>query len=205
MTFRAIASLLILASILCVSKASEANEKTKDPDNFDWSKVETQPGQAKHILKNVNAWRGEKDKNGGKKLRVVYFYPKDRKPLKEHTKRWDGIMNDIQDFYRTEMKRLGYGEVELGLERESGFLKLHEVRGNANDDGSYAYGSGNKIRGEVFNALQAKGINHREETILIVCGLSRTEGKKVTIYSPYYGMGANHIYGLCFTADMDWV
>lgn len=205
MRLRFVWFLLYIAPLLSCSVESIPPESAEELASFDWSSVEAQPDQAKHILKTVNAWRGEKDKNGGKKLRVVYFYPKDRKPLKEHTKRWDGIMNDIQDFYRTEMKRLGYEEVELGLERESGMLKLHEVRGNANDDGSYAYGSGNKIRGEVFNALQAKGINHREETILIVCGLSRTEGKKVTIYSPYYGMGANHIYGLCFTADMDWL
>jgi hypothetical protein len=123
----------------------------------------------------------------------------------EHTNRWDAIMNDIKDFYRTEMKRLGYGKVELGLEEENGLLKLHEVRGKDNDDGSYTYKSGGKIKGEVFTALQSKGIKPQEETILIVCGLSRTEGKKVTIYSPYYGMGANHIYGLCFTADMDWL
>jgi hypothetical protein len=167
--------------------------------------VDTQPEQAKYIDEVVRSWRGKEDKTQGKKLRVVYFYPKDRKPLKEHTKRWDGIMNDIRDFYRTEMKRLGYGKVELGLERENGLLKLPEIRGNSNDDGSYTYKSGSKIRTEVFQALQAKGIKPREETILIVCGLSRTEGKKVTIYSPYYGMGANHIYGLCFTADMDWL
>ena len=205
MTHPLVLSLLFLAPALCLGEPGVSSSASKGTPAFDWSAVDTQPEQAKHILKAIRSWRGDEEKNGGKKLRVVYFYPKDRKPLKEHTKRWDGIMNDIQDFYRTEMKRLGYGKVELGLERENGLLKLHEVRGNANDDGSYTYASGNKIRGEVFNALQAIGINHREETILIVCGLSRTEGKKVTIYSPYYGMGANHIYGLCFTADMDWL
>ncbi|MBT3567590.1 MAG: hypothetical protein HN494_01990, partial [Opitutae bacterium] len=191
MTHPLVLSLLFLAPALCLGEPGVSSSASKGTPAFDWSAVDTQPEQAKHILKAIRSWRGDEEKNGGKKLRVVYFYPKDRKPLKEHTKRWDGIMNDIQDFYRTEMKRLGYGKVELGLERENGLLKLHEVRGNANDDGSYTYASGNKIRGEVFNALQAIGINHREETILIVCGLSRTEGKKVTIYSPYYGMGAN--------------
>jgi hypothetical protein len=205
MTHPFVLSLLFLAPALCLGEAGVSSSASKGPPDFDWSAVDTQPEQAKHILKAIRSWRGEEEKSGGKKLRVVYFRPKDRKPLKEHTKRWDGIMNDIQDFYRTEMKRLGYGKVELGLEREDGMLKLHEVPGNSNDDGSYTYGSGNKIRGEVFKALQGKGINPREETILIVCGLSRTEGKKVTIYSPYYGMGANHIYGLCFTADMDWL
>ena len=33
----------------------------------------------------------------------------------------------------------------------------------------------------------------------------KTEGKKVTIYSPYYGMGADHNRGICFTADMEWL
>ena len=195
----------LLLPIFCLGKEIAASTSSKDASSFDWSTVDTQPEQAKYIDEVVLSWRGKEDKTQGKKLRVVYFYPKDRKPLKEHAKRWNGIMNDIQDFYRTEMKRLGYGKVELGLERENGLLKLHEIRGNSNDDGSYTYKSGSKIRTEVFQALQAKGINPREETILIVCGLSRTEGKKVTIYSPYYGMGANHIYGLCFTADMDWL
>ena len=200
--------LLVLSLLLptfCLGRATVSSTVSKDASSFDWSTVDTQPEQAKYINKAVRSWRGEEEKNGGKKLRVVYFYPKDRKPLREHAKRWDRIMNDIQDFYRTEMKRLGYGMVELGLERENGLLKLHEVCGKDNDDGSYTYKSGGKIKGEVFSALLSKGINPREETILIVCGLSRTEGKKVTIYSPYYGMGANHTYGLCFTADMEWL
>ena len=53
--------------------------------------------------------------------------------------------------------------------------------------------------------MRAKGLNPDKETLLIVCGLSKTEDKKVTIYSPYYGMGANHTRGICFTADMEWL
>ena len=205
MTHPLFLSLLFLAPTLCQSATNVSSTGSKGPTAFDWSTVDTQPEQAKHMLKVLRFWRGQEVKDRGKKLRVVYFHPKDRQPLKDHAKRWDGIMSDIQDFYLTEMKHLGYGEVTLSLERENGKLKLHEVRGNSNDDGSYTYNSGRTIGGEVFNALQAKGINHREETILIVCGLSRTEGKKVTIYSPYYGMGADHVSGLCFTADMDWL
>jgi len=196
---------LFLVPVLSQGEASVSSAGSKGSRVYTWSAVNTQTEQAKVILKAVRSWQGKKDKDAGKKLRVAYFHPKDRKPLKDHVSRWNGIMNDVQDFYRSEMKRLGYGEVLLGLERENGKLKLHEVSGKDKDDGSYTYKSGGKIKGEVFNALQAKGINPQEETILIVCGLSKTEGKKVTIYSPYYGMGANHIYGLCFTADMDWL
>ena len=205
MTRPLVSLVLFLVPVLSQGEASVSSAGSKGSRVYTWSAVNTQTEQAKVILKTVRSWQGKKDKDAGKKLRVVYFHPKDRKPLKDHVSRWNGIMNDIQDFYRSEMKRLGYGEVLLGLERENGKLKLHEVSGKDKDDGSYTYKSGGKIKGEVFNALQAKGINPQEETILIVCGLSKTEGKKVTIYSPYYGMGANHIYGLCFTADMDWL
>jgi hypothetical protein len=83
-------------------------------------------------------------------------------------------------------------------------LKIHKVRGSKGDK-SYTYKSGGEIRKEVFQALRNKNINPEAETLLIVCGLSRTQGKKVTIYSPYYGMGADHNRGICFTADMEWL
>jgi len=139
-----------------------------------------------------------------KPLRVIYFHAKDRKPLKNHIERWDGILSDIQNFYRAEMGKLGYGEVTITLEKENKKLKLHEVKGKE-DDKSYSYKSGSKIRGEVFETLRAKGLDPDRETLLIVCGLSKTEDKKVTIYSPYYGMGADHNRGICFTADMEWL
>ena len=35
--------------------------------------------------------------------------------------------------------------------------------------------------------------------------LEPIDGKKVQIYSPYYGMGANQNKGICFVADSDWL
>ena len=72
------------------------------------------------------------------------FHPSDRPPLKNHLERWNGIMGDMQDFYRSEMERLGYGKVTLTLEKEEGKLKMHQVRGKSKDDGSYTYKSGGK-------------------------------------------------------------
>ena len=178
------------------------NPKTKNPSFENWNDFKSQSQQSKYISQILQS-HSNKDLED-KKLRVVYFYPADRKPIKDHRKRWNGIMTDIQNFFRTEMNRLGYNQVTISLEKENGILKLHEVQG-IHKDANYTYKSGGKIKGEVFKALRAKGINPEEETLLIVCGLSKTDGKKVTIYSPYYGMGANHNKGICFTADMEWL
>ena len=198
----------MLGLLLALAQLAHA-EKTaagKTPSQkFDWTSVDSQPEQAAYILKQLKAWRKPDLAREGKKLRVVYFRPKDRKPLKNHVERWDRIMSDIEQFYRDEMRHLGYGDLTLGLEREKGKLKLHEVVGSSNDDGSYTYKSGGRINGEVAKALAAQGVNAKSETLLIVCGLSRTEDKKVTIYSPYYGMGANHNRGICLVADSDWL
>ena len=178
------------------------NPKTKNPTFENWNDFKSQPQQSKYISQILQSHSNKNLED--KKLRVVYFYPADRKPIKDHRKRWNGIMTDIQNFFRTEMNRLGYKQVTISLEKENGILKLHEVQG-IHKDANYTYKSGGKIKGEVFKALRAKGINSEEETLLIVCGLSKTDGKKVTIYSPYYGMGANHNKGICFTADMEWL
>ena len=181
---------------------SGESQKEKNADFTNWDDLRSQPQQSKYITQILKS-HPERDKSE-KKLRVIYFYPKDRKPIKDHQKRWNDILTDIQNFFRTEMTRLGYKQVTISLERENGILKLHEIQGIQNDS-NYTYKSGGKIKGEVFKALRAKGINPEEETLLIVCGLSKTDGKKVTIYSPYYGMGANHNKGICFTADMEWL
>lgn len=184
--------------------SGQSIQETSTLEAFQWSDFKSQPQQALRILEELNNWRNQSPSETGKKLRVVYFHPKDREPLKDYAKRWDGIMSDIQDFFRTEMKRLAYDHVSMGLERENKMLKIHKVRGSKGDK-SYTYKSGGEIRKEVFQALRNKNINPETETLLIVCGLSRTQGKKVTIYSPYYGMGADHNKGICFTADMEWL
>ena len=183
---------------LYASRGSQLN------NSFDWADFSTQQEQAKYISSQLTRWNNETTDLRDKPLRVIYFHAKDRQPLKNHIERWNGILLDIQNFYRSEMRELGYGEATISLEKENGKLKLHQVQGKA-EDKSYSYKSGNKIRREVFEALRAKGLNPDKETLLIVCGLSKTEDKKVTIYSPYYGMGANHNRGICFTADMEWL
>ena len=181
-----------------------ASQDSKANNSFDWATFSAQREQAKYISAKLRRLNNKTSDLRDKPLRVIYFHAKDRKPLKNHIERWDGILSDIQEFYRSEMGKLGYGEVTISLEKENGKLKLHEVKGREVDK-SYSYKSGSKIRGEVFEALRAKGLNPDKETLLIVCGLSKTENKKVTIYSPYYGMGANHTRGICFTADMEWL
>ena len=181
-----------------------ASQGTLAKNSFDWTAFSSQGEQAEYISEQLKRWNNQTADLRTKPLRVIYFHAKDREPLKNHLERWDGILSDIKNFFHTEMKKLGYGEVTISLEKENGKLKLHEFRGKEKDE-SYSYKSGSKIRGEVFEALRAKGLDPDGETLLIVCGLSKTEDKKVTIYSPYYGMGADHNRGICFTADMEWL
>ena len=194
----------LLFCLFSLSLLSQFSLGSEDADTFGWANFSTQREQAKYISNQLKKWKNKNPNLRDKPLRVIYFHAKDRKPLKNHLERWDGILSDIQIFFRTEMSRLGYNQVTISLEKENGIQKLHEIQGTQNE-GNYSYKSGGKIRGEVFKALRAKGINPEEETLLIVCGLSKTDGKKVTIYSPYYGMGANHNKGICFTADMEWL
>ena len=169
----ALTSLLMCCLIaLCGDATTPASGAAPTAPPFDWSTVDSQPEQAAHILRQLRAWRKPDPARSKKYLRVVYFHPQDRQPLKRHIDRWHQIMVDIRQFYRDEMRTLGYGDITLALEQNQGKLKLHQVQGTANDDGSYSYRSGNRIYNEIVKVLAHKGIDAQRETLLIVCGLS---------------------------------
>ena len=108
----------VILPFLLLSLTQFAMEKRDDlEESFRWSDFDSQSQKAEYILKKIKEWQKQDHVDGSKKLRVVYFYPKDRKPLKNHLERWDRIMNDIQNFFSVEMERLGYGKSQLSLEK----------------------------------------------------------------------------------------
>ena len=158
--------------------------------------------QAEIMNKQLSEWQKDGPKSS-KVLRVVYFTPKDKAPAKDYQKRWNAILKDFESFFAVEMKRNGFGNKTISLEKEGENIKLHVVQGKSNDDGTYSYKSGGLIRKEVKEALAAKGIDMAQETVLIVNNLSKVEKDKVTIYSPFYGQGANQKYGVCHAMDCE--
>ena len=108
---------LIFTFLLLQLPASRGSQQN---DPFDWANFSTQQEQAKYISAQLKRWNDETSDLNNKALRVVYFHAKDRQPLKNHVERWDGILLDIQNFYRSEMRELHYGEVTISLEKENG-------------------------------------------------------------------------------------
>lgn len=160
--------------------------------------------KAEHILRGLTEWQKDGPKSS-KVLRVVYFTPKDREPAKNYQSRWNGILKDFETFFSVEMKRNGFGNKTIALEKDGENIKLHVVKGQSNDDGTYSYKTGGLIRKEVKTALAAKGIDMDQETVLIVNNLSKTGNNKVEIYSPFYGQGANQKYGICHAMDCEYL
>ncbi len=156
------------------------------------------------MLKTLSEWQ-KGGPQSSKVLRVVYFTPKDREPAKNFQKRWDGILKDFEKFFSVQMARAGFGNKTIALEKDGEHIKLHIVKGKSNDDGTYSYKTGGLIRKEVKAALAERGINMDEETVLIVNNLSKTSPGKVEIYSPFYGQGANHKYGICHVMDCEFL
>ena len=153
-----------------------AAQDSKANDSFDWATFSSQRASLQKYISAKLRWLNNKTSDlCDKPLRVIYFHAKDRKPL-NHIERWDGILSDIQGYHRSEMRALGYGEVTITLEKENEKLKLHESKERKWTSPTACRKSEAKVRGEVFEALRAKGLNPDKETLLIVCS-NKTEGK----------------------------
>ena len=136
-------------------------------------------------------------------LRLVYFHPNDAPPQKDYQSRLTRIMLDIQDFYRVEMERNGFGAKTFPLEMDGARPKIHMVRGREPSNG-YDYDSkyGAKILGEMKQALKGV-IDFEREFVLVFCGLcEKSADGEYRFHSPYYGWGGSgQQKGLCFAAD----
>ncbi|MFM7136166.1 MAG: NPCBM/NEW2 domain-containing protein [Planctomycetota bacterium] len=139
----------------------------------------------------LDGWQGEAPEKGERRLHVIAWRVKDRGFPSDHQARLDRIMTHIQDFYRREMERHGFGPRTIRLERDAaGKLVVHEVVG----EGSWAdYDGpdGQRIRTECVPALRAKGIDIDRETVMIFTNLAEWDQEKLVFRhkSPYYAGG----------------
>ncbi|WP_425619202.1 NPCBM/NEW2 domain-containing protein [Anatilimnocola sp. NA78] len=148
--------------------------------------------QVPAAVKIIDAYHGEVPVAAKERtLHLIYWTPADREPQPEYRGRLSRVLLDIQDFYRKEMKRLGFGERTIRLATETdGLLKIHLVRGTKPYD-EYHVQSGRAIREECLPTLQAAKIDPAKETIVIFCNMSNWDEKAATMSqnSPYYASG----------------
>jgi hypothetical protein len=166
------------------------------------SQVSSQQELAQTLQKRIAEYHADA-KDNGETLRLIYFYAGDTEPQAEYKARVERIVLDVQEFYDTEMNKLGFSTNKLPLEREDGKLKIHLVQGE-DKLANYSYENGDKVKRELVKALQGK-VDFDNDYILVLCGLCKKIGENHYYFnSPYYGAGgSNHRAGLCYAADCE--
>lgn len=136
-------------------------------------------------------------------LRVVYFHPQDREPLPDYAARLDRVLNDVSDFYRDGLRRLGVASDGLPLERKEGRLVLHLVRGRLPASG-YSHESGGEVAAEIREALRSAFDVEREHVLVLYALCRREPDGRYVFDAPYYGAAwSNQRHGLCHAADCE--
>ena len=131
------------------------------------------------------------DESEPRVLHLVYWTPSDREPASQYRQRLTRVMRHIQDFYADEMKRIGFGERTIGLQKDhDGLLRIHFVKG-ARPYADYNKQSGDRVRDECRSVLRKATINPDRETILIFCNMGKWDEKLrvMSHKSPYYAGG----------------
>jgi len=139
----------------------------------------------------LDGWQAEAPEPGERLLHVIAWRTNDREYPADQRARLDRIMTHIQDFYRREMERHGFGPRSIRLDRDSaGKLVVHEVVGEG-AWGDYDGPDGHRIRKECVPVMRAKGIDIDRETVMIFTNLAEWDPDKLTFRhkSPYYAGG----------------
>ncbi|MBC8352542.1 MAG: NPCBM/NEW2 domain-containing protein [Planctomycetes bacterium] len=134
-------------------------------------------------------------------LRVVYFHPADVKPFEDYEERLTRIVLDIQEFYRGEMKRNGFGPKTFPLEMANNNLVLHVVKGKRPAD-DYTKDSGDQVEGEIEQALAQKFDLASEHVLVVNAMCKKREDGSYLFHAPYHGSGGAKS-GICHVADCE--
>ncbi len=161
------------------------------PVAYSQSPQELIDAQVPAALKIIDAYHADEPQPSDRTLHIVYWTPSDREPQPQYRERLTRVLFDIRDFYRREMKRLGFGERTIRLATDAdGLLTIHVVRGER-PYANYQVESGRAIRQECLPTLKAAGIDADQETVVLFCNMSNWDAEKQTMSqnSPYYASG----------------
>lgn len=133
-------------------------------------------------------------------LLIAYFVTIDRVPIPGYVDRLDGIMTEVQRFYRDGMQAAGYGPLTFALPRDTaGKLDVRLVAGK-HEMSAYGRNDSDKVRREVEGALAAKGISMGQRTLVIFQTLLKWDGSTAVEVGPYVG-GGSHLAGTAWVYD----
>lgn len=130
-------------------------------------------------------------------LNVVYFLPQDDQPVEGYESRLSDLLLYVQDFYRKEMKRNGFGNKTFGLEKTpDNRVKILVVRGQY-DIPYYSYdnGGGWKAEREIEEYFKANPGTKKSKHALVIMP-STTSDDMNPGGVPFYGIGK-----YCFALD----
>lgn len=135
-------------------------------------------------------------------LNVVYFVPSGSDPLPDYHRRISGIMLHMQEWYRKEMVRNGFGEKTFGLEvneKDNRYVRITIVKGKEKKT-NYPYeGGGSKAGAEIDNYFsQHPSQKKSEHTIVFIPSLEGNHGWNAGGV-PFYGMGRT-----CYVLDYEF-
>lgn len=134
-------------------------------------------------------------------IRVVYFHPRDQKPLPNWRERLTRIAADVERFYNEGLAKLGAVQSGVLFEKDDDGYVFHVVRGKRKLK-DYSYESGAEIEHEIYKALSRK-IDFKREHVLTIHGLCRREESGRYVFNaPYYGRGSQQS-GFCHAADCE--
>jgi len=135
-----------------------------------------------------------------KNLLVVYFTPADREPIPGYVERVDRVMSDLQDFFRSEMQRNGFGPMTFPLERDAqGKLVVHVVK----SEHTYAPGKAlawGDLCSQLKTALAKEGIDFDEEYVVTSQNLMFNQDGVLRNSMPYWGHG-DQVHGHATVPD----
>ncbi len=137
-------------------------------------------------------------------VQTIYFQPTDSEDNSDALD-IDNMMKSIQDTYRNEMDRHGFGDKTFELEtNKEGEVVLHKVKGDR-DKAHYSFNTGSIV----IKELENKGYNDKHTFYnVIMAGMRTVQGgaggtARARPWGAWFGNGDSQYSGYCISTEKD--
>lgn len=127
-----------LLAIICLTFFTQCNTRENEVRTPKANQTVATSPIVTSAKSRIEEWNKQRSVEINRPIHLFYWHPKDHAPIAGYQERISDLMVEMQDFFRAEMQRHGFGPMTFQMATNaSGAPKIHTVTSAHSDTGSY--------------------------------------------------------------------
>lgn len=125
-------------TVICLTFFTHCNTRKDEAHTTEEDQTVATPPIVSSAKSRIEQWNKQRSVEKVRPIHLFYWHPKNQAPIAGYQERISSLMTEMQDFFREEMQRHGFGPMTFQMETNtSGAPQIHTVTSSHSDTDSH--------------------------------------------------------------------